>query len=228
MADSSLKEVLQDLAQNWSDSLDPSPQVPLVLTNAGTLRARTEAGTAGDLVIGPDLQDMKELTDKGFLLADGQRTVARNALVIYGRKALVKDDELDWFDLVGSEWKKVALGNPDLVASGRFAKKALQKHGLIDDAHKNTYAYAGTETLVLQIAEREQADAVFVYKTDITSAPLPGFEMIILKSDDAPPVFYMASVTKGAKNPSLARSFMDYCIGEAAREIWAKHGFETN
>lgn len=228
MADSSLREVLQELAQSWADSLDSSPQVPLTLTNAGTIRTRIEGATPCDVVISADIQDVKEMTDKGALFAEGQRSVARNSLVIYGRKALVKDDELEWFDLIGSEWKKVALGNPDLVASGRMAKRALQKHGLLSDENKNVFVYEGTEVLALQIAEREQADAVFVYKTDLDTTSLPGFEMISLKSEDAPPIFYTAAVCHIAKNPTLAHAFIDYCTGDAAKEIWAKHGFETN
>jgi len=223
-----LRDVLQELAQSWADSLESNPQVPLTLTNAGTMRAKIEAGAASDLIIDTDIQDMKEMTDKKLLFADGQRSVARNTLVIYGRKALVKDDELEWFDLIGSEWKKVALGNPDLVASGRVAKRALQKHDLLNDQNKNIFVYAGTEVLALQIVEREQADAVFVYKTDLAKVTLPGFEMVSLKNDDAPPIFYTAAVSRAAKNPVLAHAFMDYCIGEAAKEIWAKYGFETN
>ncbi len=228
MADSSLREVIQDLAQSWADSFDSGPQVPLTLTNAGTLRSRVEAGSAGDMIISADLQDVKAMTDKGLLLSDGQRSIARNALVIYGRKALVKDDDLEWFDLIGSEWKKVALGNPDLVASGRVARRALQKHDLLDDEHKNVFVYAGTETLALQTVEREQADAVFLYKTDLGAVSLPGFEIISLKSDDAPPIFYTAAVCRGAKNSALARAFIDYCTSDAAKPTWTKHGFETN
>ena len=35
IADSSLKQVLQELAQAWADTQDSGPQVPLTLTNAG-------------------------------------------------------------------------------------------------------------------------------------------------------------------------------------------------
>ena len=229
IADSSLKQVLQELAQAWADTQDSGPQVPLTLTNAGTLRAKVEGGSTWDLVISADVADMKEMTDKGLLVADGQRSLARNTLEIYGRKALIKDDELDWFDLIGTEWKKVALGNPDLVASGRVAKRALQKHDLLGDDHKDTYVYAPTETLALAVVQREQADAVFVYKTDAAKINLPGFALFPLKTEDAPPVFYTAAVCRLAKNPTQARAFIDYCGGsDAAKAIWAKYGFETN
>jgi molybdate transport system substrate-binding protein len=228
MAESSLKQVLQELAQAWADSQDSGPQVPLTLTNSGTLRAKVEGGSAGDVVISADVADVKEMTDKGLLFADGQRSLARNTLVIYGRKALVKDEELDWFDLIGTEWKKVTLGNPDLVASGRVAKRALQKHDLLGDEHKDTFVYAPTEALALAVAQRDQADAVFVYKTDAAKIDLPGFALFPLKTEDAPPVFYTAAVCRLAKNPTQARAFIDYCGGADAKAIWAKYGFETN
>jgi molybdate transport system substrate-binding protein len=227
IADSSLRNVLQELAQTWADSQDLNPQVPLTLTNAATLRAKVESHGAFDVVIGADLDDMKEMTDKGILLPD-QRSLARNTLVIYGRKALVKDDGLEWFDLIGSEWKKIALPNPDLAASGRAARHALQKHDLFDDDHKSLYVEAGTEQLALQIVEREQADAVFLYRTDLANFSLPGFDVFPITSDDAPPIFYTAAISSTAQDPALAKSFLDYCSGEAAREIWKKYGFETN
>ncbi len=228
VADSSLREVLRELAQTWADSLDSNPQVPLTLTNAGTLRAKVEEGSKWDLVISADVQDVKAMTDKGLLFADGQRSLARNTLVIYGRKALLKDDDLEWFDMIGTEWKKVALGNPDLVASGRVAQRALQKHGLLDDDHKQVFVHTANETLALAMTQEEKADAVFAYKTDLARASLPGFDIFPLKTEDAPPVFYTAAVCRLAANPALARAFIDYCGSEAAKAIWARYGFETN
>jgi molybdate transport system substrate-binding protein len=228
IAESSLKAALSDIAQAWADSLDSNPQVPITLTNSGTLRAKVESGSTWDVVISADFDDVKAMTDKGLLFADGQRTLARNTLVVYGRKALVKDDDLEWFDLIGSEWKKAALGNPEQVTSGRVAKRALAKHGLMDDDHKDLYAYAMRDDLILGIAQRDQADAVFIYKTDALHVNLPGFDIFPIKTDDAPPIFYTAAVSRLAKNPTQARAFIDYCTSDAAKLIWAKYGFETN
>jgi molybdate transport system substrate-binding protein len=228
IADSSLKAVLQELAQAWADTQDTGPQVPLTLTNAGTLRGKIDGGTVWDVVISADVADVKEMTDKGLLLADGQQTLARNSLVVYGRKALVKDDDLDWFDLIGTEWKKVALGNADLVVSGRIAKHALLKHDLLDDAHKDLYVYTQAESLTLAVAQREQADAVFIYKTDAAKASVPGFDTFPVNTADAPPVFYTAAVCRLAKNQAQAHAFIDFCGSDAGKAIWAKYGFETN
>jgi molybdate transport system substrate-binding protein len=228
LADSSLKNVLQELAQAWADTQPDGPQMPITLTNAATERSQLQSNPAWDVVLDADLDDTKAMTDQGLLAVDGQRSLARNTVVILGRAALVKADQPDWFDLVGGEWKKVALGNPDLTASGRVARHALQKHDLFGGDHKGLYTLAGTEALALQVVEKDQADAVFVYRTDLAGVALPGFEVTTLSSDDAPPVFYTAAIGRLAKDPARARAFIEFCASETARPIWLKYGFDMN
>jgi molybdate transport system substrate-binding protein len=228
IAESSLKAALSELAQTWADSQSNNPQIPLAFTSSGIIAAKAQTTADYDVIISASLDDIKSLTDKGTLIADGQRMLARNTVVIYGRKALVKDDELDWFDLVGNEWKNVALGKPDVVASGRVAQRALQKHDLIDDDHKDLYTYAMTDNLAIGQVQAEKADAVFAFKTDVAKLALNGFEVFPIDSADAPPVFYTAAVCRMAKNPALAHSFIDFLASDVAKPIWAKYGFETN
>jgi molybdate transport system substrate-binding protein len=228
IAESSLKAVLAELAQTWADNQDNSPQVPLTLTNSGTILAKVEGGPGYDVVISANIDDIKAMTEKSILLGDDQPMLARNVVVIYGRKALLKDDELEWFDLIGNEWKKIALGKPDQVASGRVAQHALQKHDLLGDDHKDLYTYAMTDSLALGVLQRDQADAAFAFKTDAVKLNLNGFEIFPVDSTDAPPVFYTAAVCRSSKNPVQARAFIDFCTSDAAKAIWAKYGFETN
>ncbi len=228
IADGSLKAVLAELAQTWADQQDPSPQMPITLTNAGTMRAKIESGGAWDLALDADVNDTRALTNQGELLADGQRSMARNTLVIYGRAPLVKDDDLDWFDLIGTEWKKVAMGNPNLTASGRLAQRALGKHDLLDDDHRGDFASVPTEVAGLQAIERQQVDAAFLFKTDAARANLPGFQAFAVKAEDAPPIFYTGAIFRLAKNGALARSFLDFIGSPAARPLWLKYGFETD
>jgi molybdate transport system substrate-binding protein len=228
IADGSLKAVLSELAQTWADQQDVSPEMPITLTNAGTMRAKIESGGTWDLALDADVADVKVLTDRGRLLADGQRSIARNTLVIYGRTPLVKDDDLDWFDLIGTEWKKVALGNPDLTASGRVAQRALGQHDLLDDDHKGDFANTPNEQAGLQAIQRQQVDAAFVFKTDLAGANVPGFQMFPLKAEDAPPIFYTGALFRQAPDAALARAFLEFISSPAAHPIWMKYGFETD
>lgn len=228
IAESSLRGVLAELTQTWADNQDNSPQVPLAFTSSGIIAAKAQTTADYDVIISASIDDIKALTDKGVLVSDGQRMLARNSVVLYGRKALVKDDDLDWFDLVGNEWKKVALGKPDEVASGHVAQRALEKHDLLGDDDKDVYTYAMTDGLAIGQVQAEKADAVFAYKTDVAKLALNGFEIFPIDTADAPPVFYTAAVCRMAKNPALARAFISFLASDAAKPIWAKYGFETN
>jgi len=228
IADSSLKAVLQELAQTWADSQPTNPQMPITLTNAGTMRSKIEAGGAWDVIMDADVADTKAMTDRGLLLTDDQHLLARNTLIVYGRSPLVKDDDLDWFDLIGTEWKKVAIGNPDLTASGRVTQRALQKHDLLDDDHKGNFVRALNEAGALRLLQRQQVDAAFVYKTDLAGLNLTTYEPFPVKTDDAPPIFYTGAIFRLAKSPDMARQFLEYCSSQGAHPIWMKYGFETD
>lgn len=228
IAESSLKAALAELTQAWADNQDTNPQVPLAFTSSGIIAAKAATTADYDVVISASIDDIKALTDKGVLAPDGQRMLARNSVVVYGRKAMVKDDELDWFDLVGNEWKKVALGKPDQVTSGHVAQHALEKHDLTDDDHKDIYTYTMTDGLAIGQVQAEKADAVFAYKTDVANLALNGFQIFPLDTADAPPVFYTAAVSRVAKNPALAHAFIEFLASDAAKPVWAKYGFETN
>jgi molybdate transport system substrate-binding protein len=228
IAESSLKAALAELTQTWADSQSDNPQVPLAFTSSGIIAAKVQTTADYDVVISASIDDIKALTDRGVLAGDGQRMLARNAVVIYGRKALVKDDELDWFDLIGSEWKKVALGKPDQVASGHVAQHALQKHDLLSDDNKDVFTYTMTDGLAIGQVQAEKADAVFAYRTDVAKLSLNDFAIFPIDSADAPPIFYTAAVSRTAKNPALAHAFIDFLSSDAAKPIWTKYGFETN
>jgi len=228
IAETSLKGVIAELTQLWADNQDSNPKVPLAFTSSGIIAAKAATTSDFDVVISASVDDIKALTDKGVLRAENQRMLARNAVVVYGRKALVKDDDLDWFDLIGNEWKKVALGKPDSVASGHVAQRALQKHDLINDDNKDLFTYAMTDSLAVGQVQAEKADAVFAYKTDVARLTLNNFAVYPLNSDDAPPIFYTAAITRTSKNPALARAFIDFLASDAVKPIWARYGFETN
>jgi molybdate transport system substrate-binding protein len=216
IAETSIKAVTAELTQAWADNQDNSPQVHLAFT------------ADFDVVISASVDDIKALTDKSVLRPEGQRMLARNTVVIYGRKAMVKDDELDWFDLVGNEWKKVALGKPDSVASGHVAQRALQKHDLLSDDNKDVFTYTMTDNLAIGQVQAEKADAVFAYKTDVAKLALNNYVIFPVDPADAPPIFYTAAICRTSKNPALARAFIDFLASDAAKPIWAKYGFETN
>lgn len=225
-ADSTLRGVLPDLTQAWADS-QSGMRVELQFANADNIRKLLVEGKAGDVVIMADLPEAKTAAKKGFLLEDSLKTVARNELIIYGRKPLLADEELDWYDLLAREWEHLALPNPELTWTGRAAQAAMQKHGVADRLKGDGVHLGGNETVTLDFARRGEADAVFLLRTDLSKITIEGYVVHAIDAADYPPFFYVAAIGKTSKSASAARSFIDSLATKEAAEVWKKAGFNT-
>lgn len=225
-ADSTLRNVLPELAQAWADS-QPSMSVNLEFANAATMQTQLVQGKAGDVVIFASESDAKEAAKRGFVLEKDQKIVARNELVVFGRKALLKDEELDWYDLLAREWDTLALGNPSLTASGRAAQSAIKKHDLGGKLKGDGVHLGGNEADALNFVRRDEADAVFVLRSDLIKTTLDGYVIYPVDAGDYPAIRYLAAPAKSSPNLEAARSFIQFIGAKESLDTWKKWGFPT-
>ncbi len=224
IADSSLRSVLPQLVQDWADSQNDM-KVDLQFTNAGILQSQLVEGKAGDVVIFASSVDAREAAKRGFIVGSEQKTFARNELVVYGRKAILKDEELDWYDLLAREWDQFALGDPAKTTSGRPAISEIEKHGLSARMKGEGVHLGGNEAVTLDFAKRGEADAVFLYRTDLAKATVEGFTVFPIDAGDYPALSYVAAPAKTTKALETARSFIQSLGGKEAQETLRKAGY---
>ena len=113
----------------------------------------------------------------------------------------------------------VVLAAPT-VPAGRYALDSLGKAGV-----KVTPASQELDVRsVLNKVALGEADAGIVYVTDVLSAgtrvgsvEIPEQQQVVAR--------YPIAVVKGAKNPELARIFVDYLIGDEGQRLLAGFGF---
>jgi molybdenum ABC transporter molybdate-binding protein len=225
-ADSTLRGVLPELTQAWADN-QSGMRVELQLANADNIRKLLVGGKGGDVVILADLGEAKTAAKNGFLMEDSLKTVARNELIIYGRKPLLADEELEWYDLLEREWEHFAMGNPELTWSGRAAQAAILKHGMGARIKGEGVHLGGNEAVTLDFARHGEADAVFILRTDLNKTLIEGFMVHVIDAADYPPFFYVAGVPKTSHSASAAHSFIDSLTSKEAVQIWKKAGFNT-
>lgn len=221
--DSSLRGVMQDLAQAWADSQDQG-KVELSVANLATLRSQLEKGSDLDVAIIPNKTEAQALVDHGKLLNASQKQIASNTLVALGRKPLVASDEQDWFELIGNEWKRITIPGVGLTGSGKAAQAALQKHGLWEDV-KTVVQSTSNETTAVDFARRNETDVVFAWSTDIPAQGIEGFQVFKIDSKDYPPMLYIASIVAATQKTALAKEFISFLVSDAALPIWKKWGF---
>ncbi len=118
------------------------------------------------------------------------------------------------------------FGRPDLliglcaegVPCGDFGREALEAAGVapsIDTDEPNVRA-------LLTKIELGELDAGIVYATDIASADVDGVE---IPAADNVAATYPIAVIASAPNPDGARSFVDFVVSDAGREILSEYGF---
>lgn len=223
-ADNTLKGVLQELTQVWADK-QPDTSVELQFANSENLQKQLVDNKAGDVLIFADASDLKEATKRGYILSADQKQIAHNDLIVYGRKGLLADEELEWFDLVAREWETISLGDPARTASGRAVQAALQKRNLTARLKGDGTRLCGNEVVALDCARRGEVEAVFLLRTDLGKTTLDGFVVYPIDRADYPSFDYIAAPTKNSKSLAVARRYIEFLAAKETQPIWIKYGF---
>lgn len=186
---------------------------------SGDLRRQVEGGAPIDAVVFAAAYDVDLLIERGEITGD-KRVVASNTLVLIGPQD-AKPLTFPTIDLVPAG-DYIAIGDPQTVPAGRYAKEVLQA---LDkwDAIQNRLVFGGHVGAVLQYARRGEVAAAVVYGTDIIGVD----DVVVLdraRADWAPRIETAAAVVAGGKE-AAARAFVDFLETPTAREIFSAHGF---
>jgi molybdate transport system substrate-binding protein len=128
-------------------------------------------------------------------------------------------------DLLQANVAHIALGDPDAVPAGIYAKKALVKRGLWDRLKSKIVAADDVEH-ALAFVESGSAEAGFVYSTDAAASAKVKVAAAIGPELTGPVAYPLLLLKKGAVSPE-ASSFYRYLGSAAAAEVFRKHGFEV-
>jgi molybdate transport system substrate-binding protein len=216
----SLKDVLDELGRVY-EQRHPGAKILFNYAGSGTLQHQIEQGAPVDIFFSAAARQMDTLQSEGLIVAGTRRNLVVNELVLIvpATSNLVRNFQ----DLVRPDVKIVALGEPETVPAGMYARQALDHLGLLAAVKKKT-VYAKDVRQVLTYVETGNADAGMVYRTDaLISAKVRIVATAQAASHD--PIVYPAAVVKGSKNIASARAFLDFLAGPEARMVFAKYGF---
>ncbi len=126
-------------------------------------------------------------------------------------------------DLVGGKVQYVALGDPEAVPAGKYAKQALVKLGLWEKL-KGRVAAAKDVRHVLTYVETGAAEVGIVYATDAAVSDKVRVVAEIPAELTEPVLYPVVLLKRGAESES-ARAFYDFLGGPKAGKIFEKFGF---
>jgi len=117
---------------------------------------------------------------------------------------------------------RLAIGDPDHVPAGIYARQALINLRVWDTAVDRLAPMADVRA-ALALVERGEAAAGIVYATD--ARVTPGVRVVgLLPADSHPPIVYPAAIIAGRDRPPVRR-FLEFLTSPLAAAIFNRHGF---
>ncbi len=212
-AAASLTNAFTELKDNFEKN-HPDIHVTLNFAASNPLLEQIRQGAPVDVFASADQETMDKAQQANLIDPASRRDFASNSLVLIvpeGGSAIRGLADL-------SSAKRIAVGNPDSVPAGRYAKKVLTSAGLWETL---TPLLTPGENVrqVLDYVARGEVDAGFVYATDAAIAKVRVVEQL----DGA--VSYPVAVTAASAHKAEARAFIDFLFSPTGRGTLQKYGF---
>ena len=222
-AAASLTDVLQAQAARFTaDQGVPLSSIRFHFHASNTCALQIRQGAPADLFITADDAVLIGMMQTGMLARGGYRQLVSNRLVLI-TPARHPSPIHAMGDLAEAGWRRLAIGNPESVPAGRYARGALESLGLWE-AVSGRLLLAEQVRQALLYVETGEADAGIVFLTDASS--VKEVEIVeVIPPQHTPPILYSGGVLRSARDPDTARAFLRFLVSDDAAEIWRRFGF---
>lgn len=207
-AASSLRESFEALEVEF-ESTRPEVDVKLVFAGSQALRLQIENGANASVFASANVEHMEALCNSGKV--GESRIFAQNDLVII----VPNDSSLRSFEDI-KDAERLVIGAEN-VPVGQYAREVMRRSG----AQYNVVSAESNVRLVRSKVELGEADAAFVYRTDV----LGGLSVRTLEIPAELNV--MADYPIAAVQPTsqLAEAFLRFVLSTHGSRVLEKHGF---
>ncbi len=216
----SLKDALDEIAQLYRAE-KPDVALHFNLGGSGTLQRQIEQGAPVDVFISASPDEMDGLEAKGLLLAGTRKNLVTNRVVLIVPAGATSVASFQ--DLEQPRVKLIAIGEPQTVPAGKYAREALTHMGLYDRL-KPKFVLAKDVRQVLTYVETGNVDAGIVYATDARISQKVKV-VATAAADSHSPVIYPVAVIKASHDPMGAKEFEAFLAGPRARGVFQEFGF---
>lgn len=220
-AAASLSDALDELKTAY-ESAHPDVSIVLNYGSSGALQQQIEQGAPVDVFLSASVKHMDELVEQGLVAEHNRKDLLSGKLVVVKpRGSAIELNTLT--DLLGSGIQKLAVGIPESVPAGDYAKEALIDAGLWDKLRTKTVQGKDVRQ-VLQYVETGNADAGIVYRTDALRSERVDIAFEVNQEMYAT-IRYPLGMIKATRYPDEALEWYRYLQSEAALDVFEKYGF---
>lgn len=217
-AASSLSDAMEELSAKYEED-HPDTDVTLNLASSGVLANQIKQGAPIDVFLSASEDHFTELIKDDLIDPELHTNLLSNKLVLITNEGT---SLTGWDDLLSDSIDRIAIGTPETVPAGAYAKEALESLQMLDKLH-DQLIFGKDVRQVLTYVETGNADAGIVYKTDyltsnnvslVAEAPLGTYS----------PITYPAGVVGDARKET--QTFFAFLQSQEAMTIFKKYGFQ--
>jgi len=203
---------------------NPGIKVEGSYDSSGKLQTQIEEGMDADLFMSASTKQMHSLEEKNLINTDSVVELLENKIVLI-TSADNKDKLTKFEDILNA--KTVALGDPESVPIGQYAREALTTLGFWEEI-KAKASFGTNVTEVLNWVAEGSADAGIVYSTDAATTDKV---MVIGEAPEgslAKKVIYPVGVVSSSTKKEAASKFIEFLKSDEAMRIFETYGFKEN
>jgi len=220
-AAASLSDVMEEIKGYYEEK-----SVHTLIMNygsSGSLQQQIEQGAPVDVFFSAAQRQMNALQEQGLIYTESRVDLLENDVVLIVPVGGAETAVQDFASLAGDAVRLVAIGDPDSVPAGRYAKEALSSLGLWEALEQRLILTRDVRQ-VLTYVETGNVDAGIVYRTDALTSTA------VKVVDTAPagshaPVIYPAAIVANTGKRQAAEDFMAFLQSDLAKDLFEQHGF---
>lgn len=216
----SLTEALEAVADAWRRSGGADVRFNFGASNS--LARQILLGAPVDAFVSADAAQMDLVERAGRLVPGSRVEVVRNRLAVVARPAsaaFVREQ----FDRAPPEIRRLAIGDPQAVPAGVYARQYLESRGLWT-AYRSRVVPAASVRAALAAVENGAADAAIVYASDVRVARRAVLSFVV-DPREGPPIVYPGAAIAASTRQSDVAAFLAFLRSPEAQAVFERHGF---
>ena len=221
-AAASLKNAYEDELIPMFEEQYPGVTVEGTYDSSGKLQTQIEEGLEADVFMSAATKQMKALDEEGMIASDTIVNLLENKIVLIVPAG--SDSQSDSFEKIGDA-ASIALGDPESVPAGQYAKETLTNLNVWDSI-QDKVSFGTNVTEVLNQVAAANADAGIVYATD--AASMADQVTVVAEAPEGSlekKVIYPVAVVKATTHEDAAKAFVDFLQTPDAIKVFESYGF---
>ena len=223
-AAASLEKVFTELLIPMFQEQYPDVVIEGSYDSSGKLQTQIEEGALVDVFFSAATKQMTALKEEGMIADDTVVELLENKIVMIVPAG--NEESFSGFEeIVNADM--IAIGDPESVPAGQYAKEALTNLGLWDQV-ESKLSLGTNVTEVLNWVAASSAEAGIVYATD--AAALVDQVSVVAEAPEGScsKVIYPVALLAESQNPEAAQEFLNFLQTEEAAKVFEAAGFTVN